>query len=104
MQDELALVRDQLAQVRKQLRPLPQRLFEEAAKQAHGARNHRLLGALEAQIRPLAAEEKMVLEQEHAIRCKAQAAGEQSSQSACHAVVENCECGCLGAKYGCLGA
>ena len=81
MQDELALVREQLAQVREHLRPLHKELHEEATKQAQGAQNGRLLDALEAQIRPLAAEERMLLEEEHAMRLKARATGEQSFQA-----------------------
>ncbi len=87
MQDELALVKEELAQVKEDLRPLRQELLEEATKQAQGARNDRLLDALEAKIRPLATKEQMLLEEEHAMRLKAQATGEQLFQLACHAVV-----------------
>ena len=91
MQVELALVREELAQVKEQLHPLRQELHEEAAKQAQGARNDRLLDALEAMIRPLAAKEQMLLEEEHAAkRLKAQAS-KQSFQSSFFAVIKKRE-------------
>ena len=103
MQDQLALVREQLAQVRQDLRPLRKELHEEAAKQAQGARNDRLLDALEAQIHPLAVEEQMLLEEQHAMRLKAQATGEQSFQAVEDALFDTEEGSCehkpLTARY-----
>ena len=82
MQDELALVREEL-------RPLRQQRREELAKQE---RDDRLLDALDDDIRPLAVEEQMLLEEERAMRLNAQATGEQLFQSACLAVVKKCKC------------
>ena len=75
MQDELAQVREELARVGEELRPLRQQRREELAKLK---RVDRLLDALDDDIRPLAAKEKMLMEEERAMRLKAQATGEQS--------------------------
>ncbi len=82
MQDELALVREEL-------RPLRQQRREELAKQE---RDGRLLDALDDDIRPLAAKEQMLLEEERAKQLEAHPPGEQACQSACLTVVETREC------------
>ena len=78
-------LQDELALVKEELRPLRQQLREAAAKQE---RNDRLLSALEHEIRPLVTKEQVLLEKEHAKQLEAQATGEQSFQSACLMVGE----------------
>ena len=83
MQDELALVRQDLHHAQQQL-------FREAAKQE--PKDFQLMKVYEQAIRNLTAREERLMEEARAMRLEAQAPGEQACQSACHTVVEKCEC------------
>ena len=78
MQDELALVREDLHTLRQQRRG-------EAAKPQQ---NDRLFKTLDEDIHQLAAKEKLLMEM-HAKWLEAHPPGEQSFQSACLTVVES---------------
>ena len=80
MQDELALVRQDLHHAQQQL-------FREAAKQE--PKDFQLMKVYEEAIRNLTAREERLMEEARAMRLDAQAPGEQSYQSACLTMVDS---------------
>ena len=80
-----ACMQDELALIRQELRLVQQKRREEGAKQEP---NDQLVNIFAEDIKNLTAREERLMEEARAMRLEAQAPGEQACQSACLTVVE----------------